>query len=131
MKMKFNIFDYFNSVFWSKYFNIDNESYFKVHKVCSRLGGITCRNTFGYLFQFFSFGCMVYCEFSGLFYVLRHRNNVLEVAEAFGTIATAFLGIVKTLTFLLTYEEIVLLRKRVEAFGDGSLMHFIATFIRI
>jgi hypothetical protein len=47
----------------------------------------------------------------------------LEVAEAFGTIATAFIGIVKTLKFLMRYEEIRLLRKIVEELCDEGLSY--------
>jgi hypothetical protein len=118
--MKFDILKLSNSVFWRRYFNIDNR-YFKIHKISLKLLGLTRRDFFGILFHCFSFGCIVYCEFFGILYIFRHRKNVLEVAEAFGTKLTAFLGTVKMLTFLLSYGEIELLRKEVEALGEGGL----------
>jgi hypothetical protein len=115
--MKFNIR---NSVFWRRYFNIDNR-YFKIHKISMKLVGLTRRDIFGILYHCFSFGIIFYCEFFGILYIFRHRKNVLEVAEAFGTKLTAFLGTVKMLTFLLRHGEIELLKKKVEELGDGGL----------
>jgi hypothetical protein len=91
---------------------------FKVPKFCFKTSGFASQTVFCRIIQRFLVSCVVFGGFSELLFIIKHRDDLIEAADAFATLVTAILSVVKMLTFFFKQQKFHELEAKIKKLND-------------
>jgi hypothetical protein len=107
--------------FLSKFSNLRNEKLFKIPSICYRVSGFSGRTKFFQFIQWFLILSNTYAGFSELWFVIKHRDSLIEAADACGTLVSAILVQPKALVYMFKREKFERLREKIKILVDEGL----------
>jgi hypothetical protein len=107
--------------FLSKFSNLTKEKLFKIPSVAFKISGFSCQTKLFQFIQWFLIVTNTYAGFSELWFVLKHRDSLIEAADACGTLVSAVLVQPKALVYIFKREKFESLKKKIKMLDEEGL----------
>jgi hypothetical protein len=100
---------------------MNQENLFSIQTRCFKFGGFEKWSKVLNMVQLYLIVELIYFSFSELLFIVKNHRDVLASAEAFGPFATAFLGIVKIVTFYVSLDKFHAFIERIKCLNKTGL----------
>lgn len=104
---------------------MEGEEFFDIQRKCLHFTGFRLHKKYNMLLrllQFYHILSAAYCWFSEGLFIFKESNGILETAEVFGPLATAFMSMSKEITLFVSLEKFYAIMDRLKVLGlEGEL----------